>query len=161
MRNKKGADKMISVYWFVILFLVTAAIVYMVMIFYGAPYNVRDIEGKILANQIADCLAEGGYLRDNVLNNESFKNNFLEKCKLTFDVEDAYEWKKQEQYYTEINFYEFEKLDNSIFKIVEGNVNLKSQDSLERNFYILNKDDEKQYVIKILAAVGKIEKNEN
>ena len=31
----------------------------------------------------------------------------------------------------------------------------------EENFYVLDKDDNKQYAIKIIVGVGKKEKNEN
>ena len=93
--NKKG-DKIISVYWFAILFIVAAAIDYMVVIFYGKPYDIRDVEESILINQIADCLAEGGYLKKEVFDNGNFllnESNFLQTCHLNFDVEDIYGWK--------------------------------------------------------------------
>jgi len=133
--NKRG-DKIISVYWFAILFIVTAAIVYMASLFYGAPYDVREIEANILTEHIADCLAEGGYLRQGVLNNENFKNNFLEECNLTFNVEDAYGWKEQEQYYISVSFYEFDQnassgFGNRIFNITKGNANLETFAVLE------------------------------
>jgi len=133
--NKRGG-KIISVYWFAILFIVTAAVVYMASLFYGAPYDVREIEAKILTEHIANCLAEGGYLRQGILNNENFKENFLEECNLTFNVEDIYGWKEQEQYYLEIYFYEFDQnassgFGNRVFNITKGNVNLKTFAVLE------------------------------
>lgn len=136
MKNKRG-DKIISVYWFAILFIVTAAVVYMASLFYGAPYDVREIEANILAEHIANCLAEGGYLRQGILNNENFKENFLEECNLIFNVEDVYGWKEQEQYYLSVSFYEFDQnLPSGIgdllpFNISKGNVNLKIASSLE------------------------------
>jgi len=84
MKNKKGSDKILSIYWFAVLFIVAAAIIYMVIIFYGAPYNTRGIEEEILMDQISDCLSEGGYLKENILDDEFFKNNFLERCNLNF-----------------------------------------------------------------------------
>lgn len=171
MKNKKGADKIISMYWFVILFLVAAAIVYMAAIFYGAPYDVREIEANILANQIAGCISEGGYLKENVLFNEEFKANFLEECDLNFNVEDAYGWKELEQYYLKIEFYNFEQnmpdnLGALKFDFSTGNINLKNDCSegknfpicVERSFYALGKDNQ-QYIIKILSIVRKTEKN--
>jgi hypothetical protein len=114
MKNKKGTDKIISIYWFVILFLVAAAIVYMAAIFYGEPYDVREIEANILVNQIAGCVSEGGYLKENILFNEEFKTNFLEECDLNFNVEDVFGWGELEQYYFKIEIYNFEQdiLDN-------------------------------------------------
>ena len=136
MKNKRG-DKIISVYWFAILFIVAGAIVYMAALFYGAPYDVRGIESEILTNNIADCLSQGGYLKENVLGSDNFKDNFLEECNLNFDVEDVYGWGEQRQYYVEVSFCEFDQdsLDGfgeEIFNLVEGNVNLKTSFLLER-----------------------------
>ena len=61
--NKRGAEKIISVYWFVILFLVAGTIAYSVSIFYGNPYDVREIESNILANKIADSNSNGRILK--------------------------------------------------------------------------------------------------
>ncbi|MCK5043898.1 hypothetical protein KAR52_02765 [Candidatus Pacearchaeota archaeon] len=172
MKNKKGTDKIISMYWFVILFLVAAAIVYMAAIFYGEPYDVREIEAHILANQIANCVAEGGYLKENILFDEEFKNNFLEQCDLNFNVEDVYGWKELEQYYLKIEFYTFDpnmqdNLGDLKFDFFEGNINLKDDCDrmgrnfpicVERSFYTLGKDNQK-YAVKILSIVRKTEKN--
>ncbi len=131
--DKKGM--WLSVYWFIILAIIAAGVGYMVVSFYGAPYDVRKIEADILTNQIADCLAEGGYLRENILS-EEFKGNFLEECKLTFKTENEYGWNEEEQYYLEVNFYNFDQnvpngLGEKIFNISKGNVNLKSIAILE------------------------------
>ena len=95
--NKKG-DKLISVYWFAVLFIVAAAIVYMVHAFYGKPYDVRPIEADILISKIARCLSETGHIKEGVFE-ENFKENFRGICKLNFRVEDVYGWREQEQYY--------------------------------------------------------------
>ena len=169
--NKRGAEKIISIYWFAILFIVVGAVVYMAYIFYGAPYDVRGIESGILTENIANCLAEGGYFRINVLNSEDFKNNFLMRCNLNFEVEDNYGWGEQEQYYVEIDFYEFDssslKIGNKLnFEIVEGNINIKTAELLEnpeiegRSFYVLDKITNQQYIVNIHALVRKTEKNE-
>ncbi len=156
MKNKRG-DKIISVYWFVILFLVAGAIVYMAALFYGAPYDARDVESEILTNHIADCLSQGGYLKENIL--DSIQNNFLEECDLNFAVEDVYGWgetsagsresgfggggasgsfgEAQAQYYVEIGVYDFfqeaeDSIGDRILNIVEGNINLKTSLMLER-----------------------------
>ncbi len=126
--NKKG-DKIISVYWFVILFIVVAAVVYMAYLFYGTPYDARAVEARVLKNKIADCLSEGGYLKEKVLT-ENFKDNFLEKCDLNLNVEDAYGW-EDDQYYIKVSFYEFDNdfsgnLGNLIEEIEVGNINLVS-----------------------------------
>ena len=165
MKNKKGTDKIISMYWFIILFLLAAAIVYMAGIFYGVPYDVREIEANILTNQIADCVSEGGYLKENILFNEKFKTDFLEECDLNFNVEDVFGWDELEQYYFKIEIYNFEQsisdnLGDLKFDFSTGNINLKDDcgkginfpTCVERSFYTLSKDNQ-QYVVKILSIV--------
>jgi hypothetical protein len=167
--NKK-ADKIISVYWFAILFIVTAAIVYITFLFYGQPYNVREVEADILIDKIASCISKGGKLnseRWNKLEN----NNLLEICNLNFNVEDFEGW-KDDQYYVEIHYSHFDinKEINShswILKSSAGNFELKDYCwkneknfpfCLKRSFYILD-DNNQEYLIKILSIVRKTEKN--
>ena len=154
-KNRKGTDKMISVYWFVILFIVAGAVVYMAGVFYGNPYDMREVEANVLVNQIADCIAEGGKLKEKIIDEKGNfllnNDNFFEVCNLNFDVEDFKGWKEQGQYYVEVEEFEIEK----------GNVNLKlhcDKDGknfpvcVERSFYVSKE-------IKILVVVGKTEKN--
>jgi len=175
--NKRGTDKIISVYWFVILFIVAAAIVYMAVVFYGEPYDVRETEANIMINQIADCISQGGEIKDGVINEEGklelTNENILSKCHLDFNVEDFKDWKKQEQFYFEINFYKFNKDapdglgSKFVNDTIAGNMNLKEYCdkkgknfpvvSVERNFYVLVKEN--PYIIKIKAIVRKTEKN--
>lgn len=165
--NKKGAEKIISVYWFTVLFIVAAAVVYMTATFYGEPYDVRKIEANILANHVADCLAEGGYLKENVLK-EDFKTNFLKNCGMTFDVEDYQGW-NDDQYFVNVSIYNF-KSESILTEILSGNINLKgycNQEGktlpvcIEKSFYALNKEGNPEYKITILSVVSKIEKNIN
>lgn len=148
-------DKILSVYWFTILFIVAGAVVYMVALFYSSPYDVREVEANILTNQIADCISQRGYFKEEIivgLNND----NFLERCNLNFGVEESFGWQEQGQYYVEIDF----------FGISQGNVNLKlecnqgkySPFCLERNLQVLDKEKNLK-IIKILTVVRKTEKN--
>ena len=171
--NKQGGEKIISVYWFVILFIVAAAIVYATSVFYGGPYDVRELEVNILTNKIAGCFSEEGYLNegffiDDSLNQE-FQNNFLEKCNLNFDTENVYDWNKQGQYYAEVKIHDFYLGDkgDQLTEISAGNINLKKDCflegkgfpvCLERSFYVIDKENN-QYEINILSVVRKIEKN--
>lgn len=128
--KKQGADKILSIYWFVILFIVAGGIVYMAFLFYGTPYNVRPIESGILGDQIANCLTSKGYLNESIFS-EGFKKNFAEDCHLNFNVEDVYNWKNQPQYYVEVEVYKFNQsffglIGDKLLNISVGNVNLKT-----------------------------------
>ena len=145
--NRRGTDKIISVYWFVILFIVAAAIVYMVAIFYGEPYDVRELEANALANQIADCITVNNYLNTNITN-----DNFLDECKINFG-------KEIKEYYIEL----------PALKVAKGNINLKNYcdkkseklpKCLERGFYVLEGENKKPSEIKILVIINKIVKND-
>jgi len=164
LKNKKG-DKIISVYWFVILFIVAGAIVYMVISFYGEPYDIREAEAYALTNKAARCLSDAGYLEEEALS-VAFKENFVEKCGFNFETEDIYNWRERGQYYIEIDFYDF-STNQGISTIKTGNEALKTDCGLkgegfpvclERSFYILDRE-KNQYQIDILSIVRKTEKN--
>lgn len=165
LKNKKATEKIISVYWFVILFIVAAAIVYMTASFYGKPYDARQIEVDLLTDKIAKCISEAGYFNEEVLE-QQFAENFLENCNINFNVEDVYSWREQKQYYIELNLADFSS-GEKILEIKEGNTQLKTFCNLkgdnlpvclERSFYIINKNN-KQYRADILSIIRKTEKN--
>jgi len=163
--NKKGTDKILSIYWFAILFIVAGGIFAMVYSFYHHPYDVREIEANLMVNHVADCLSSGGMLKSEIILDSVFEDNFMEICALNFEVEEG-ELQDEIQYYLEVNFYESE---NNFFSLSKGNLNLVSSCGLqedngeerlakcvERDFYSL--DGEKLYLIKILSIVRKTEK---
>ncbi len=59
-QNKNGADKILSIYWFAILFIIATGIFAMVYVFYKTPFDVRGIESEILASRIAECVSQQG-----------------------------------------------------------------------------------------------------
>ena len=172
-KNKKGLEKMVSVYWFVILILVAGAVVFMVSVFYGDPYDVREIEAGILANNVASCLSENGKLDSEItqkINNLEViaEINLLEKCNLNFKTID-----EEIQYYLKVNFLDFENKNPFPLEIIEGNVNLKENPSSslfssEKSFYTLmeiedpENDEEKkkqEIIMKIFITINKETKN--
>ena len=171
--NKQGTDKVLSVYWFAILFIVAAGVVYMAVTYYGAPYEVREIEAGILINQIADCISSGGKLNENW--GDLTYDNLLEKCSLNFNVEDEYGW-KNDQIYASVEEGVLNS-ENFVMKSQAGDSLLKQNCEDEagttfafcrtRQFYTLDKDsvgnaldkDSVGKVIKIQAIIRKTEKN--
>jgi hypothetical protein len=168
IKNKRG-DKLLSIYWFLILLIVAGGIFAMVYVFYGTPYDVRGVEARILTNQIADCVSYDGKINSNLISNgiPTSNKNFLESCHLNFN---STEWDNQ-QYYTEIYIYNLGNLNNPILDISKGNNNwltgcavqgnetqVKLATCLQRSFYSID-DKDNQYIIKILSVVRKTEKN--
>lgn len=171
MWYKKG-DKIISVYWFVILIIVSVAVVYGISAFYSHPYDVRAIEAEVLSNKVADCFSSSGKLNDGLFKDGSFDPEFNQKfmsfCKLDFNPEKSFE--SVEQYYVKADFYKVDNLNEPTFVAYVGNQNLasnceiqKEEDykriakCLEKRFYATYAGD--QYLIKILSVVRKTEKN--
>lgn len=181
--NKKGGNKILTLYWFVILLIVAGGIFAMVYAFYHHPYDVRELEGEVMINQIADCLSTAGNLTSDLFDDQGFSSefseNFLENCHLTFNVEEVWQknfdveeevWKEEPQYYLQVNFYKAENLQNSLFEISKGNLNLiadwniqeekeykRTARGVEKSFFSLH--EEETYLIKILTIVKKAEKN--
>ena len=168
--NKRGAEKILSIYWFAILIIIAGAIVAMVSLFYGTPYDVRETEANIMINQVSDCLSDNGKLAQELFNEtKNFNENFnlKEKCNLIFETKSESE---REEYFLQTEFYD---LDNEkIFSISEGNSNLyadcKIEDDkykrlskcVEREFYSLSPlSDKNVFKIKITSVIRKTEKN--
>ncbi len=157
-------EKMISIYWFAILILVAVGIASMVFMFYSHPYDVREAEAIALTERVADCMIEGGKLKQEFLN---FNGDLLKKCHITFDVEKELE---KGQYFLGVDILDLGSR-NSINKINEGNPTIKTHCSpqaeeeiqqlstcIETEIYSIDNSN-KQYLIKILSIVRKTQKN--
>jgi hypothetical protein len=168
--NKKG-EKLISVYWFVILTLVAGGIFMMVNNFYNSPYDAREVESNILADKVIDCFYSGGELNPLLVsfNGEfrvSFKDNFMNICSLTFETKE--EW-DPEPHYVKVTFYGDSRKVNTLFNFSSGNRNYEqdcfAQEKHEelaqcsiKNFYAVSGEG-KTYFVEVLAATGKTEEN--
>lgn len=173
--NKKGAEKILSVYWFVILIIVAGGIYGMIYMFYSHPFDIREMESHILVNNIADCISENGKINPSLFNDtggldKSFKENFLARCNINFNSEPEWGWDEEEQYFIRVQFFTPQNLNNPFATISEGNVRWKESYYLnkEKGFEILEKgaekrfysvDGNKQILIDLLAVVRKTEKN--
>ena len=168
MSQTKGAEKILSIYWFAILIIIAGAVVTMVSLFYGTPYDVRDAEANIMINQVSNCLSENGKLNQELFNkSENFNENFnlKERCNLIFETEFKNE---RGEYFLEANFYDLN--NEKIFIISEGNSNLytdckienekykKLSKCVDREFYSTD-DSENIYKINVLSIIRKTEKN--
>ncbi len=164
MKNKK-AEQMISVYWFVILILVAVGIYAMIAAYFNYPTDVRQWEAEVLGNRVADCISENGKIVQEL--NEEFKSNFLIICGLNLEAQKL----EQPQFYIEVNFFNVENLEESIFNFSKGNYAWKEQYFLqeegkfqrvvkgsEKRFYSVDNQG-KQILVEVLTVVRKTEKN--
>jgi hypothetical protein len=179
-KNKVGADKMLSMYWFAIILLIALGLFSMVYIFYSAPYEVRDFESKILSEKVANCFSRQGLINPGVISQSSggelgFNQDFnlLEECGLNFEVEEEYDWETEGQFFSEVEIYTLDDLNNPKVVYSGGNVNWKTSCFItgkkEENYdrlvkcrqygvYVVDTNSN-QYLISILVGVAKIEKN--
>lgn len=81
--NKKAVEKLISIWWFFVLFVVGVGVVLGVMIYYSAETGVKKVEAEILNQRIFDCLVNNGHLNQRI-----FENNFgvFSECGLSEEV---------------------------------------------------------------------------
>lgn len=176
LKGKRGAEKVLSIYWFIILVITVVGIYGMVTAYYNHPYDIRELEANILINKAADCLAYGGKMNEGIMNEstlkifEDFNQDFLAKCNITFNVEQEYSWDEMGQYYIEINFYDV-NLKN-LGNITKGNNVFKGQCAAlktEKDYALLPKcadnrfltilGGKQQILIDIFTGVRKSEKN--
>jgi len=160
-------DKIVSVYWFAILFIVAAAVVYMVYSFYGEPYDVRNAEAQRLTDRTVECFLDGVRL-DGSFRGDGFSDNFLENCDLNFRTDEIYGWGNRGQYFVSVSISDFIS-DEEIFSHEEGNSDLVESCVLEgklfpvcfrKDVYVLDSEDNK-YKLSVLSVVRKTEKNVN
>ncbi len=177
IESKSGADKLLSLYWFVVIVIISGGVIAMAYNFYGAPYDVRGVESAILSNKVADCISSKGELNGFLYNESGLKKdsggNFLQNCGINFNVENENNWAGEPQYFIDINFYNVNDTTNSVFEIKKGNLNIVSECYIKtasgKDYQKLVKCDEervyaldnsgKQYLVKIISGVKKTEKN--
>jgi hypothetical protein len=171
--NKKADEKILSIYLFIIYIIVLTGIISGVLLFYGSPLDVRELESNILTTRIINCLTEQGNLKSEVLG-----DNFSLTSECNIYLKDNANENKDEQYAVKIGFFNFDSCFNTTSstcseKIKE--ISIGRNDFFEycklgeeaeakkfpkctnNKIYVLNED--KKILIEILGVVGKIGKN--
>ncbi len=169
LKNKKGkGEKVIALPWMICLFLSAFGVIWIVNIFYGAPYDIRDIETRLLLNKVADCVSYAGRINPSLISNEGINPNYeevLEGCYLNFNSE----W-EMEQYFVNVKIYD-PSSNSLLIELSKGNEELVEDCNLQKGLeYRLSSkcyedsfssfsSKDKEYTIKILSVVNKLEKN--
>jgi hypothetical protein len=165
-RNRSGAEEIMSMYWLAILFIAAGGIIGMVFIFYGNPYDIRDIEANLLVDKLADCISYGGKINNLIISDGKTGEFIFSNCHLNFGSE-------EDEYFYKVSIYKVEDLANPFldyfFQTHGGNLNLEASYSIneysenlpvgvERSFYSLDNVGN-QYIIKILGVIKKTKQN--
>lgn len=175
MINKKGIEKLTSIYWFFILIIVAFGVWAMAYAYFMHPMDIREVESAVLLNKVADCISQNGkmpeYLFDSEGNFTFTSSNFESICHFNFQVEDEWDWRTKEQYYVNISFFDI-SLNKKFSEVVFGNPQIQIdwisiQKKLEienpprgiqKRLYVLDNKN-KQTLVEIFVGVRKTEKN--
>ncbi len=154
--NKKGAEKLLSVWWFFVLAVVVGTIVLGVWIYYGVDINTKEIEVDVLAERIVSCLIDNSYLNQDFLD-ENY--DIFEECSLDKGV-----FGKPSNFYFKISTSLREEIiegDNSlekdcgIEKIIEAKHFAKCSEK-NVNFLYLENNEIKKGELKVLAGSNQL-----
>jgi hypothetical protein len=101
--NKKGTEKILSIWWFFVLAVIGGGIVLGVLIYYSAETSIKKVEAEVLNEKIFDCVINNGYLNEKVFD----KNLTFNECKLNEKV-----FGKGSNFFFKISVYDRDKLVN-------------------------------------------------
>lgn len=80
--NKRGGEKILSIWWFLCIALVAGAVVIGVALFYSMEVDVRPVEANVLAEKVLDCVNKNGFVDIEYVNN----SELLDECDLNRNV---------------------------------------------------------------------------
>ena len=102
--NRKGDERILSLYWFLMFGIIAIGVGTGVVLFYGHPMDVREKEASILMDKVAGCYLTKGELRAESLDIQP--GNLESACRFNFaDVTNG-EYKDKIQYYVSVNIQE-------------------------------------------------------
>ena len=83
LKNKRGGEKLLSIWWFFVLVVIGGGIVIGLLIFYNADLDVRQAEADILTGRIMSCMNDGGVFRESIFTDVE---KVYEKCGLNREM---------------------------------------------------------------------------
>lgn len=160
MKYKKAGERVLSIYLFVIYIIVSVGIVSGVLMVYGQPLDVRELEAEILTDEVIDCLVEQGKL-EKVFWDTSI--DLIEVCKFDFRDNTA-KYQGEERYAVEVRLYDFETNELKKALPIAGENNFLELCSAEgdkiprcnqKEIYVLY--GQIKFLLKINSAVAKVQ----
>ena len=166
--NKKADERLLSVYLFIIYIIVATGFVSGVILVYGSALDIRLEEARVLNEKIIGCISDNGNLR-----NEIFDSNFNLEIFCNLDLKDntqKYEGEEQYGIKIEISDLNGNKINESFygrkdfleFCDVDGNKIPKCNEEQIYSIRTIDYSGEKKeqgVLLKIISAVGKVDKN--
>jgi len=159
MFNKKADERVLSVYWFVILVIIAVGVVSGVIHVFGANLDIREAEAGLLRDRIVDCLVHQGNLKSEVYNSLESANDesLLQICNIDINDKTAKYKDAEQQYAIKIDFKEF---GNQAFFVACDPKKENVPKCIETTIYVLEEGEKIEGgFLTIKTAVAKIEKN--
>lgn len=124
--NKKGGEKLLSIWWFLILIIVGAGIALSVTMFYSTDVDVRKIESEILYEKVFGCIVKQNFLISELFEKET-EFDIFDECELNKIV-----FKEEENFYFRIRFLD-DKGDKLREDIKAGQFSFEKDCDLKEN----------------------------
>ncbi len=162
IKNKKGGERVLSLYWFLILGIVAIVVVSGVFIFYSAQTDVREVETNILADKIIQCFVNNGVF-DSVKFIKSETEGIEKTCNLVLN-DLSYKYQDPEQYYVKVTLMR-EGIKKEIKTRMQeyepycGQKRSKKNIPLCAEKRIMVLDGNNFVLLEVLTAVRKVEQN--
>jgi len=80
LKDKRGGEKYMSIWWFFALILVGTMIIVAVLVFFSAEQDIRDLEVELLLNKVPNCLITEGQI---IVDFYEPGFTLFEKCRLS------------------------------------------------------------------------------
>lgn len=97
--NKLGGEKLLSIWWFIVLTLIAVSIFIGVAMYSSTSVNINEIEADILAEKIISCISESGNLKSDIFLSN---NNIIEQCNINPAL-----FMKDSYYYLNVSIFNF------------------------------------------------------
>ena len=148
-----GSEIIIWFFRFFLIILVITVIVYAVNLYYSGNFDIREAEGRRLADKITDCITKDGFLAV-----ENF-NNLAEGCRLGLDYDNYHinlSFKKGD----ELKISEFGNKNIAVLCEVKSDVTYRPNCVKNRYYLLLDEGKEVQGIyLDMKISISKTEKN--
>lgn len=104
MINKRGGERLLSLYWFLIFIIIAIGVVSGVFIFNKAQVDIRNAEGNILADKIVNCFVKNGEVNKDLLD-KTTGETISSTCGLVLEDKTG-RYTDSEQYFVSVLFNE-------------------------------------------------------
>lgn len=159
--NKKGDERILSFYWFILFVIVAIAIASAVIIFYSHQIDIREAEAGILGDRVVSCIVFNGQINSGVIDKLAGSGNLEKECNLVFADDSNVAYKDKMQYFVKVEaqgklIVSGDKDFEAYCKQSQSRKNIPI--CVEKKLFVLDSGNEFT-LVKILTAIRKVEQN--